>query len=184
MKTAMGMDKAKVWISGNLGTKIATRLFRGVALGALLVAATGLYFSINQGDAGSTLASEHTEANPEINTAGQHNASFPLSAAEIEGWPEYTLAGLYGPISPDVQLNLARIHTGLDELTSGGPASVDTLSSIDLNEVWTEIEDTPIHHLMKQLKAGTPSSFDPNEVWPEIEDTPVYHLMKQLKAGS
>ena len=99
MKTAMGMEKVKVWISENLGTKIATRLFRGLALGVLLVTATGIYFSINPGEAGSPLVREHTEVNLEINTAGQHNASFPLSAAEIEGWPEYTLAGRSGHLA-------------------------------------------------------------------------------------
>jgi hypothetical protein len=31
---------------------------------------------------------------------------------------------------------------------------------------------------------ANPSAIDPNEVWPEIEDTPIQHLMKQLKAGS
>jgi hypothetical protein len=65
MKTAMGMEKVKVWISETVGTRIATRLFRGLALGALLVAATGLYFSINQGEAGSPLVSEQTDVYPE-----------------------------------------------------------------------------------------------------------------------
>jgi hypothetical protein len=64
MKTAMGMEKAKVWISENLGTKLATRLFRGLALGVLLAAGTGIYFSINQGEAGSPLASEQGACYP------------------------------------------------------------------------------------------------------------------------
>jgi phage head maturation protease len=63
MKTATGIEKSKVWISENLGTKMATRLFRGLALGVLLAAATGLYFSINQGEAGSpSSGSEITQA--------------------------------------------------------------------------------------------------------------------------
>jgi hypothetical protein len=65
MKTAMGMEKAKVRVSGTEGTNIATRLFRGLALGALLVAATGLYFSINQGEAGSPLVSKQADVYPE-----------------------------------------------------------------------------------------------------------------------
>ena len=69
MKTTMGMEKAKVWISEKLGAKIATRLFRGLALGVLLVAGTGLYFSINQGEAGSPAVSEQTQCYPEVDVS-------------------------------------------------------------------------------------------------------------------
>jgi hypothetical protein len=63
MKTSTGIEKPKFWISENLGTKMATRLFRGLALGVLLAAATGIYFSINHGEAGSpSSGSEITQA--------------------------------------------------------------------------------------------------------------------------
>jgi hypothetical protein len=85
MKTSVGMDKAKIWISGNLGTKIATRLFRGLALGVLLVAGTGLYFSINQGEAGSPASREETGCYAEIDqsacTRDQLTASLGLHSS-------------------------------------------------------------------------------------------------------
>jgi hypothetical protein len=51
MKAAV--EKGRVWISEHLGTKVAIRALRGLAVGALVVAGTGLYFSVSQGEAGS-----------------------------------------------------------------------------------------------------------------------------------
>jgi hypothetical protein len=45
---------------------------------------------------------------------------------------------------------------------------VDSPSSINgVDEVWTEIEDTPVFHLMNQLKAGTHPSINGIRCYPE-----------------
>jgi hypothetical protein len=73
VETTMGMGKVKVWISEKLGAKIANRVFRGLALGILLAAGTGLYFSINQGEAGSPLVSEQIQCYPEDHVVCLHD---------------------------------------------------------------------------------------------------------------
>jgi hypothetical protein len=98
----------------------------------------------------------------------------PLTSVQFEEWPE---AGFDSYTYHRFMMEQGKMGR-IDSAAVGSP------SSIDLNEVWSEIEDTPVFHLMKQLKAGSPSSVDVNEVWSEIEDTPVHHLMKQLKASS
>jgi hypothetical protein len=57
MMMTMGTKNLKVWISEKLPTRLGTKLFRGLALGALLVAATLLYISMIQGEARSPSAS-------------------------------------------------------------------------------------------------------------------------------
>jgi hypothetical protein len=226
MNTTMGMEKAKVWLSETVGTKIAARLFRGLALGALLVAATGLYFTINQGEAGSPLVSEQSEVPPEFRqteiwfTSGDLAGSSPVSE-RIGCYPEDNVVCLYGQFLADVlaepglttgsplsneQLEFtqdlemmgvpwridaegkvvvveaarkpiagspsvreqSQCYPELDNQCSLGVNKVDSPSSINgMNEVWTEIEDTPIHHLTNQLKAGSPASINGIRCYPE-----------------
>jgi hypothetical protein len=60
MMLTMGTKNLKVWISENLRTRLGTKLLRGLALGALLVAATLLYSSMSQDEARSPSASGET----------------------------------------------------------------------------------------------------------------------------
>jgi hypothetical protein len=60
MMMTTGTKNLKMWITENLPTRLGTKLFRGLALGALLVAATLLYFSMIQGEARSPSASGET----------------------------------------------------------------------------------------------------------------------------
>jgi hypothetical protein len=60
MMMATGTKNVKVWISENLRTRLGAKVFLGLALGALLLAGTTMYFSISQGVAGSPTASGMT----------------------------------------------------------------------------------------------------------------------------
>jgi hypothetical protein len=187
MKTATLTAKVNMRLSERLA-KTPVKLLAGLALGALVMTATALPF-------GTTYADEPAR---------------PLSSGQTQCYPEDNVVCLYGPFLADVLPDPALAagtsisgvqfeewaEAGFDSYTyhrfmveQGKVGRVDSAAvgspySIGVNEVWTEIEDTPILHLMKQLKVGSPSSIDVNEVWSEIEDTPVFHLMKQLKAAS
>jgi hypothetical protein len=60
MMMTMGTKNLKMWISEKLPNRLATKIFRGLALGALLVAATLLYSSMSQDEARSPSASSET----------------------------------------------------------------------------------------------------------------------------
>jgi hypothetical protein len=60
MMLPMATKNLKMWITENLGTRLGSKLLRGLALGALLVAATLLYISMIQGEARSPSASSET----------------------------------------------------------------------------------------------------------------------------
>jgi hypothetical protein len=151
MKTATLTEKVNMRLSERLA-KAPVKLLGGLALGALVIAATALPF-------GTTYADEPAR---------------PLTSALFEEWPE---AGFDSYTYHRFMVEQGKVGR-VDFAAVGSP------SSIDVNEVWSEVEDTPVFHLMKQLKVGSPSSVNVNEVWSEIEDTPVFHLMKQLKAVS
>lgn len=60
MMMTMGTKNLKMWISEKLPNRLATKIFRGLALGTLIVAATLLYISMIQGEARSPSASDET----------------------------------------------------------------------------------------------------------------------------
>jgi len=180
MKTAMVMGKAKVWISETVGTKIATRLFRGLALGVLVVAATGIYFSINQGEAGSPLISEQAEVYPEFNMVGRYG---PLSF-EIPEDP--------APISGS-RLSFEKLEFAQELELMGMPWRVDDEGKVVVVEAarqekteaypdWAMFDAAPV----PALATGAASSSVPFEYWSEIDlDSNTYHqfMLDQGKAG-
>jgi hypothetical protein len=187
MKTSVGMDKAKVWISENLGAKMATKLFRGVALGALLVAATGIYFSINQGAAGSPLASEQGACYPLYPELGPCPSDFvTVAPTTVDRYDR----GLFDEVLPE-------------DLKQGTVVSPLTIEQF---EDWPEVGfDSRTYHrfISEQGKVGSHLSreqastvidrydrglFDEIpaaavEYWPEVGlDSNTYHLLTQGKA--
>lgn len=71
----------------------------------------------------------------------------PLTSERIQCYPEDNVVCEYDPF---------------------GPPSAGKLFVTDQNEVWPEIDfATPIHHLMKQLKAGTHPSINGVRCYPE-----------------
>jgi hypothetical protein len=150
MKTAIGIEKSKVWISQNLGTKMATRLFRGLALGVLLVAGTGIYFSINQGEVGSSASVDPNEVWAEIDsgTPIHHLVKYHLptqgkvgrflSREQLELSQDYEMVGM--PWRVDDQGRVVVVEA---------PQPSFSPCPVAQTEVWSEIEETPICHLMK-----------------------------------
>jgi len=151
MKTTMGMDKAKVWISEKLGAKIATRLFRGLALGVLLVAGTGLYFSINQGEAGSPLASEQGACYPLYPELGPCPSDFvTVAPTTVDRYGRY----VFDEVLPE----------DLKRGVAGSPAVSEQF------EDWPEVGfDSYAYHLLTQGKAVNPFSTMETGCYPEIQ---------------
>jgi hypothetical protein len=71
----------------------------------------------------------------------------PLTSERIQCYPEDNVVCLHDPF---------------------GPSSTGNLLVTDENEVWPEIDSgTPIHHLVNQLKAGSPPSINGIRCYPE-----------------
>jgi hypothetical protein len=168
METTMGMGKVKVWISEKLGAKIATRVFRGLALGVLLVAGTGLYFSINQGEAGSSLVSERIGCYPEeeynarpcvsdLSAINPGEAGSPLVSERIGCYPEEEYNA-----RPCVS-DLSAINPG----EAGSPASIGPAAEVEssLEGAWRF--DSPYYDDFQADEAGSPPSINGFKCYPE-----------------
>ena len=190
MKTTMGMDKAKVWISEKLGAKIATRVFRGLALGVLLAAGTGLYFSINQGEAGSSLVSEQPQCYPEIDVASCSRvslmasfapASVPgpsirLSKEQLELIEDYDMVGIHWRI--DERGNVVEVPIDGVVFDTPGKPTVNSPLVSEQNEYYEEVDlssfqlaayEARMHQKLDKGKVGNSLSSEQLELIQELE---------------
>jgi len=191
MKTPMGMDKVKVWISEKLGAKIATRVFRGLAVGVLLAAGTGLYFSINQGEAGSpSSGSEITQA-LEVEELEAAVIGVPaylgskaavdfevvrlLTSEQIQDLPGFMRTEVWLP-GETYAASAVTQHEAVRPLSI---EQLELIQDLEMTGFLWRIDD---QGRVVVVEAPRPS-FSPcpaaqTEVWHEIEETPICHLMK------
>jgi hypothetical protein len=206
MKTATLTAKVNIWLHEHLALKTPIKLLVGLALGALVMAATALPLGTTYADEPARpLTSEGIQCYPEDNVVCLYDpflaevlpnpalaTDTTVSGVQFEEWPEagfdsYTYhrfmveQGKVGSRLSKEQLELIREYDtlGMDwRIDDYGRVVVFEVPrkpfagssvSIDVNEVWSEIEDTPVFHLMKQLKAGTSASINGITCYPELD---------------
>ena len=124
MKLTMHITEVKNWVSREAGTIITGNVIRGLAVGVLLMAGTGMYFGMTAGSAGSShLSSEGTTAFPSqewhdlmasgleadlesyrsflpnyVDEEGNPLASEPTTAFPSQDWHDLLAAGMEADI--------------------------------------------------------------------------------------